>query len=162
MKYTRRMRSTQILLLLLLTIWGCQPISSCNETLEFPVKARLSLWKDGAPADTVLKRVSAATIRPGDTDSALVDTTALSILYFYLNPASASTAFTISNDTLTDTLTLYYQTQTTFISYECGLAWSFTLQSASSTNHLIDSIGIVLPETSITPESDEEHIRIYF
>ncbi len=57
-----------------------------------------------------------------------------------------------------DTLQLIYTRELHFISVACGYQTYFTLQKAITTNHIIDSVLIAVPQ--ITNETNKEHLKL--
>ena len=56
-----------------------------------------------------------------------------------------------------DTMQLIYRRELHFISVACGYQTQFTLQTAFSTNHIIDSVLIAIPDIS---NDIKEHLKI--
>jgi len=56
-----------------------------------------------------------------------------------------------------DTMQLIYRRELYFISVACGYQTRFTLQTAFSTNHIIDSVLIAIPDIS---NETKEHLKI--
>ncbi|MFO7573929.1 MAG: DUF6452 family protein [Bacteroidales bacterium] len=78
---------------------------------------------------------------------------------FPLDPSTASCSFIFIINGITDTVTFHYSSFPHLISKECGYSMFHTLESYTSTRHLIDTI--ILRNRNITIPN-EENISIFF
>lgn len=76
-----------------------------------------------------------------------------------LNPANGSSAFIITANGITDTITVVYSSFPHLISKECGYTMYNTIEKCSSTHNLIDTVFIQNP--NVTTKYNE-NIRIFF
>lgn len=150
------------LFIVLIVFPCCDPFADCGDPTEFPVIARLSQIKNGKTADTLMSDVSLYAVDPAMGSTLLLDNKTVSLLSLPPDPLSVSSLFIFSIDTLSDSIRLYYRVMTDLVSYDCGLANIFILDSVKCTGQLIDSVELVIPQTNTELKSDEENIRIYF
>jgi hypothetical protein len=77
-----------------------------------------------------------------------------------LNKFSDESTYQITFNNVTDTLTIKHTNFDTYLSLECGCIKTFTIDNVLSTNHFLDSIGIVIHDVN-TSTSAKEHIKLY-
>lgn len=150
------------LFIVLIVFPCCDPFADCGDPTEYPVLARLSQIKNGKTADTLVSGVSLYVVDPSLGSRILLDNKTVSLLSLPPDPLSVSSLFIFSTDTLSDSIMLYYRVMTDLVSYDCGLAHIFILDSVKCTGQMIDSVELVIPQTNTELNSDEENIRIYF
>lgn len=99
-----------------------------------------------------------------DTNFTIQGLRGISTLPFSLDPDKASISYIMfPNYELTsarDTLTVYYKSNLFFISNDCGFTYNYEIDSAVTTNNLIDSIHVA--EKLVTTDGSKRHIKLYF
>ena len=58
-----------------------------------------------------------------------------------------------------DKISIFYETHNEFLSFECGILYTFTIESAQTTTNYIDSI--VINSTEVNTFNNAQHIQIY-
>lgn len=101
--------------------------------------------------------IDSLTIQGLNIDSLLINGKGISTTELFLNKLARQSDFVFSfidkkeKTEIKDTISLFYDTQEDFISFECGIATSFTLSDKiETTHHFIDSIRIIKPEINTT------------
>lgn len=123
------------------------------------------------------------TCKPADTGSIGVDSTLPSAIVGFvdtniwftdgkspsadlrgpLSGTADSVRWFIQPDTLSnnrDTLTFYYERKPLFLSSACGYAFVYSLQRVSTTENLIDSARIEIPD--VNSATDIIHVKIFY
>ena len=100
------------------------------------------------------------TIKGVTNDSILYNDQPVSSFVLPLHALQPVTSFVVQRGTLgTDTIVIFHENSTNFISLECGCFVYHTIQTTSTTTHQIDSLVI---ENSAVQNVTEKHLRIYY
>ncbi len=130
----------------LLLAASCEDYKECNSPVETALGMgfyRLDPVRD-TKADSTLPALTCFGL--GRADSLLADELAANRVFVPLKATEGSTAFYLQPDSTMqdgDTVTLLYRHELHFISAGCGFTTYYTLDSAYSTRHYIDSVSLV-------------------
>ncbi|MDZ7743982.1 MAG: DUF6452 family protein [Bacteroidota bacterium] len=140
----------------LLGIISCDDKPVCTEMATSYLQAGFYKAVAGEEQDSVLNNVSVTGL--GASEELMKNENNVKLLRLPLNFDSHESAFVITNDSVTDTLYLSYDTTLSFVSYECGFAPNYDIREVGFTTHGFDSIIIV---KSFVEPVDEENLKIY-
>jgi len=143
------------LILIILITTGCNLDRPCNETTLFPVKTGFYKNKDQTLSDTLLSNLTVYAM--ARSDSLLADQDTLTSISLPLSIFSDTSLFIFRLETVTDTLSFFYDRQMMLISQECGFAMFFSLKEVLTTHHFIDSLA--LTDKSLDANK-KEHLQI--
>lgn len=153
------------ILLALLALTSCTTDTICRQDMGVWLGVGLqadSLKQvaDSLPPDTVaVTSLKGLQITGVGRDSLLLDESqTFSTLYLPLRKDTGLCAYRIAYRGLTDTLTLHYDRQFTYVSLACGCAVMATLDEATVTGSLLDSA--VLINQAVTTKK-EKHLVLY-
>lgn len=156
------MKNGLLLFLALALITACTTQEICNNDNQSELAARFKTEGELGTVDTALAAVSVHGIRPGRPDSLIYDRKDLSKMVLPLNPNGDYSTFVIDVDGRFDTLRINHRTEYYLISYTCGFAALFTLETLEHTSRMIRDTRIIQTEIDAELEQNEEHIWIYF
>jgi hypothetical protein len=156
------MKRWPISLLLLSAMLSCGTLDLCDDDNESILVARFKSLETGEATDTTLQGCSVFGIRNGLSDSLLYDSIGTARLELPLDPGQPTSRFVISNGDKTDTLSIHHKSEAYLISYNCGFAMVFTLDSLDFKRSLINSVEIISASIDAELETNEEHLWIYF
>ena len=140
---------------ILLFAGGCNLDRPCEESTRFPVKTGFYKYQDHILKDTLLQNLTIyALSRP---DSFITEMDTLQAVDFPLSPFSDTTLILFRLDTVSDTLSFYYDRQLMLLSKACGFVMFFTLNDIQATHHFIDSLS--LTDRSLDANK-KEHLQI--
>jgi len=168
-----------------LLVWSCADDDTCVTVSNPLVNVGFYRTTSGVEADTTLSFFCADGLVENDSNlydsvsvnglalplSQLADTCSFLFRYSQVDTLYRfpDTVYTRPGDTLwkykTDTLyfydklTFHYRRQLHLINEACGFQYFFHIDSVQTTDTLITSIRIVLPDIKPT---DEEHVKIFF
>ena len=140
---------------------GCVSVDTCEEEYVSEMVASFKTLKDGALADTTVTSLSLYGIREGETDSLLYDAESAAGFLAPLDPYHDFSSFVLQIDTLSDTLTVYYEHEIYMISYTCGFASLFSLDRMDTSTGLIQNDSILSNMIDAEYEENEVHIWLY-
>lgn len=155
------MRFRILFLFLGMLMAGCITVEVCEEEYASEMVARFKTLKEGAAADTTLNAFSLYGIREGKADSLLYDQAPGSGFTVPLDPQLDYSNFVLQIDTLSDTLTVFYEHEIYMISYTCGFAHLFALDELESRTGLIQNDTIIKAMIDAEYEANEVHIWLY-
>ncbi len=145
-----------LLFFLLLGFFSCEDQPVCTEMAAAFLQAGFYKAVEGEEQDSVLNNLTVKGL--GATEDLIVKENGVKQLKLPLDFENNASAFIITNDSVTDTLYLSYDTTLSFVSYECGFAPNYDINEVGFTTHGFDSIIIV---KSFVETVDEENLKIY-
>lgn len=146
----------------LLLLLSCTTQDICDDEDHSELVARFKTRVDDVVADTILSDVTIFGVREGKPDSLLVVSQSLSRVVLPLDANKAYTRFVFRIKDQSDTIRINHTTEFYLISYTCGFAPLFTIQSLSGSTGLIGSLEIRNAVIDAELEQNEEHLWIYF
>ena len=156
------MKSRILFLILSIFTVSCITVEVCDESYDSELVARFKTEHEGEAADSTVSALTLYGIREGKNDSLLYNGVSSSGFVVPLDPNNDYSRFVLQIDTLSDTLTIFYQHEIYEISYTCGFANLFTLD-----DNIESSSGIIKRDTILKEmidaeyEENEEHIWLY-
>ncbi|MBQ9339649.1 MAG: hypothetical protein IJS13_04860 [Paludibacteraceae bacterium] len=153
-----------LLVLTLVVLSGCELDKECRQDMRVRVGLRLTGDSLRLSADSITyehvqyNNVGPMTIHGIGSDSLLADSADVSSIYLPLRKDADSSMYAIEYDGETDTLTITYSRQETFVSLACGCAVFATIDTAYCTTTNIDSIKIA--NSNVTTQQ-ETHIEVF-
>ena len=156
------MKKAVLLIPVLLLIAACATREICDADNQSEMVARFKIAGTEPPADTVLSSVTVHGIRPGQPDSLIYRDVPAARLVLPLNPNEVYSSFVIEADGRRDTLRIGHRTEYYLISYTCGFAALFTLETLDHTGGAIRKTEVINGVVDAKLEQDEEHIWLYF
>lgn len=156
------MKIRSIPLFLLLLFNSCITQEICDENIQSELVGLFKTMEEGVVKDTLISGVSIFGIREGRPDSLLYNDTTMSRILFPLDSHHDFSRFVLNIDEQTDTLRIIHTVEFYMISYTCGFAALFTVDSIDYSNTMINNIEIVNSVIDAELEQDEEHLWIYF
>ena len=135
---------------------ACDDKAVCTEMATAYLQTGFYKAIEGEEQDSALDNVTVYGL--GIPEPVIQNDSNVKQLKLPLNFSSDHSVFVITNDTVSDTLYLTYDTTLTFVSYECGFAPSYDIQDVGSSNNGFDSVIIV---KSLVETDDDENIKIY-
>ncbi len=146
----------------LLLIVSCSTQDVCDDNIQAELVARFKTNGTGIISDSVISGVTMYGIREGQPDSLLLDSMTLSRIVLPLDSNSDFSRFILNIFEQTDTLQIDHSNELHFISYACGFATIFTVDSFRYSNLMIKAIEITNEVIDTELELNEEHLWIYF
>ena len=134
---------------------GCNLDRPCEETTKFPVKISFYYSQDQILNDTLLNNLTVFAL--ARSDSLIADSDTLQSINLPLSIFSDTTLFVFRLNSVTDTLSFYYDRQLMLLSKACGFVMFFTLNEVQVTHHFIDSLSIT--DRSLDANKNE-HLQI--
>ncbi len=156
------MKNGLLLFLALSLITACATQEICSNDNQSELVARFKTEGELGTVDTTLAAVSVHGIRPGLPDSLIYFSENLSRMVLPLNPNGDFSTFVLEVDGRSDTLRINHRTEYYLISYTCGFAALFTLETIEHTSRMVRDTRIIQTEIDAELEQNEEHIWIYF
>jgi len=156
------MRKGLFVFFLIASLISCTSREICDENNQSELVARFKVDLGETASDTVLTGVSVHGIRSGEVFSLLYDSVSASRLVLPLDPGQTSSTFILDFSNRRDTLTIHHNTEYYLISYTCGFATLFTLESIERTGNVIRGDRIIKAVIDAELEQNEEHIWLYF
>ncbi len=156
------MKRRLIPLIFLLSILSCTTQDICDDDNQAILVARFKILESGEVTDTIVPGITIFGIREGRSDSLLYDSIEVARIELPLDPGHPSSRFVMSNGLEKDTLVLNHSSEAYLISYNCGFAARFTVDSFSYTGQVINDIEIISASVDAELEINEEHLWIYF
>lgn len=150
-----------LLLSISVIMTGCIVVELCDDSYDSELVATFKTEKEGETADTTVTSFTLLGIREGLPDSLLYNSESASGFIVPLDPNHNFSRFAIQVDTLSDTLTIYYQHELYLISYGCGFGSLFTLDQVETTGRSIKKDSILNELIDAEYESNEVHIWLY-
>jgi len=149
-------------LFLLLGLFSCSTLEVCDDNIQSELVARFKTIEEGVVNDTSISGVTLYGIREGKSDSLLYDSVTVMDVVLPLDSHHDFSRFILNIYEQTDTLTIQHTNEFYMISYTCGFASLFTINSFVYSNLMINDIEIVNSMVDAELEQDEEHLWIYF
>ena len=140
---------------------GCVDVETCDEGTESELVVKFKTVKEGINSDSTVTALSLYGIREGKSDSLLYNSLSTSGFVVPLNPHISHSSFVLKIDEQTDTLIIYQHQELYLISYTCGFANLFTLESLEYGTEMILKDSIINEMVDAEYESGEEHIWLY-
>jgi hypothetical protein len=104
--------------------------------------------------------IDSVTVKGIGVDSILYNKAKTNFITLPLNKLATESSYQIKFKETTDTVTILYTNQDTYLSLECGCIKTHTIDTVLTTNHYLDSIGISVHDIN-TSTSAQEHIKLY-
>jgi Family of unknown function (DUF6452) len=146
-----------LFVLLAVVTASCDDKLVCTELASSYLQAGCYQMVEGVSQDSVLNLVTLYGV--GSDYYIFKDSSSVKQLVLPLDFESLDASFVLINDSVIDTLYVHYDTALTFLSYECGFAPTYKIDSVGFTKNGVDSISIV---KSLVEAVDEENLEIYF
>lgn len=140
----------------LILLVSCDNEEVCTQNVRSTLNAGFYKVVEGEAVDSVMNWVTVSAIGLGE--NIMTDSNGVKKIAFPLNFENNNTIFVITNDSITDTLSVFYDVSLNFVSYECGFAPVFGISNIMFTGNGFDSIHIIKP---IAEPSEDENIKIY-
>lgn len=156
------MKNGLLLFLVLTWITACATQEICDNDNQSELVARFKTAGELGTTDTLLAAVTVYGIRQDKPDSLIYNTLNTNRLILPLNPNATFSTFVIDASGTSDTLTINHQTEYYLISYTCGFAALFTVESLEHTTRMIRETRIIQSVIDASLEQNEEHIWLYF
>lgn len=156
------MKQSLICLLLISTLVSCVTREICDEDNQSELVARFKLEMEGIYSDTIFNAVSVHGIRSGQEFNLLYDSVNTSRIVLPMDPNRTTTTFVIDFNGSYDTLIVHHDTEYYLISYTCGFAALFTLESIEHTGNVIRGYEFINTVVDAELEQNEEHLWLYF
>ncbi len=145
--------SVIVAVLILLLLANCEESVQCTEDIDISVNISFKTQSSGVKKDTLINNL---TVIARDTFYYNMNLNSINLA---LSQSSDTSDFKFAVDTLTDTISFYCKRELFMISFECGFATRFILDTVISQGILIDSISIINPNID---RSDETHILFFY
>ena len=126
---------------------------SCDDTGEAPLL--MSMQYTDSETATPVDSISVF----GLGLEMLYDTVSTSSVSLPLNPAEDQVSFGIRKGSVTDTLTIYYESTLTFLSKACGYSYIYKVSDIVFTTNIINNILII--DRNVKPGSTE-NLRAFY
>jgi len=146
----------------LLLLTSCTTQDVCDDDNQSKLVARFKTIESDTVSDTIVSGVTIYGIREGQTDSLLYDSSATSEILLPLDPNHDFTRFVLSVNEHSDTLRFIHTTEFYLLSYTCGFAALFNLDSVRHSHLMIQDLEIINSVIDAELEENEEHLWIYF
>ena len=145
-----------------LLLSSCTTQDVCDEDNQPNLVARFKSIESDVISDTIVSGVTIYGIREGKTDSLLYDSYTTSMIRLPLDPNHDFTRFVLTVNERSDTLRFIHRTEYYLISYTCGFAALFNLDSVRYSHVIIRDMEIINSVIDTELEQNEEHLWIYF
>ncbi len=146
-----------ILPLFLVLLFACEENEVCDQSVRSLLVAGFYKYEQDEEQDTSLNNLSVYGIGHED-DSIYSHNNNIQQIALPLNPDSTEVSFVLIMDSISDTLHVIYQHDIIFVSYACGFAPVYDIDTTEITNNAADSL--IIKNYNIQPDS-EESIKIY-
>jgi len=156
------MRIGLLIFSFLLLLYACTTQDVCDDDNQSKLVARFKTMESDVISDTILSGVTIYGIREGQTDSLLYDSSSTSEILLPLDPNHDLTRFVLSVNEYSDTLYFIHTTEFYLLSYTCGFAALFNLDSIRYSHQIIHDLEIINSVIDAELEENEEHLWIYF
>lgn len=165
MQEERQLMSCKILFyiscfLISCTLFSCENYKDCNSPVQTSLGIGFYQMVNGTQQDSILPALTMYGI--GRADSLLSDSVSSSSIYVPLNQNVDTSAFFLQPDSTAatgDTVTVKYKRSLQFVSSGCGFTTFYTIDTAYSTYHFIDSIALT---TKSIVTTNAINIQIYY
>jgi hypothetical protein len=145
-----------------LLLSSCATQDVCDGDNQSKLVAQFKTIESDVISDTIISGVTIYGIREGKTDSLLYDSSSTSSILLPLDPNHDFTRFVLNVNDHSDTLRFLYRTEYYLISYTCGFAALFNLDSVRYSHMIINDMEIINSVIDAEQEENEEHLWIYF
>lgn len=142
-----------VIIMLLLSLVKCEDSTQCTEETDMTVNIEFKKL-NGINTDTMINNLTIIGL-----DTPYLNNNNIKSINLSLSQTSDTSEFSFAVDTVIDTISFYSKRELYLISYECGFATRFKLDSVSTSEHIINAVSIIKPEVDIT---DETNIIFYF
>lgn len=149
-----------ISILTLFMFVACEDYKDCNSPVETSLGIGFFHIENEEEMDSILPALTFSAIEK--TDTLIIYRSPAREIYVPLNPHDTISRYFIQPDsTLSggDTIAITYKTDLKFVSSGCGFTNYYHLDTATSTNHYIDSIALVNNKINTTHATN---IKIYY
>ena len=140
---------------------GCVDVEVCDDDSDSELVAKFKTVNEEVTSDSTVAAFSLYGIREGKNDSLLYTGLSASGFVIPLNPHLPFSRFVLTINEQTDTLTIHHTQEIYMISYTCGFANRFTLESLEYDSGTIVKDSILIDLVDAEYESGEEHIWLY-
>ena len=141
---------------------SCTTQDVCDDDNQSKLVARFKTIESDVVSDTIVSGVTIYGIREGKIDSLLYDSSTTSGILLPLDPNHDFTRFVLRVNEYSDTIRFIHSTEFYLLSYTCGFAALFNLDSILSSNLIIHDLEIINSVIDAELEQNEEHLWIYF
>jgi hypothetical protein len=141
---------------------GCSTLDICDEDGQSYLVARFRTIEDGVEKDTTLTDLSIYGIRNGITGGMLYDSTAKKMVTLPLDPGNTVSEFVFTTAKGNDTLFIHHSSEAYLISYNCGFAARFTLETPEHRGNQMKNLEVTNETVDAETETNEEHLHIFF
>ena len=156
------MRIALLIFFSLSLLASCTTQDVCEDDNQSKLVARFKTIESDVVSDTIVSGVTIYGIREGKVDSLLYDSSTTSEILLPLDPNHDFTRFVLSVNEYSDTLRFIHSTEFYLLSYTCGFAALFNLDSIRYSNLIIHDLEIINSVIDAELEQNEEHLWIYF
>lgn len=156
------MRISLLIYTSVILLSSCNTQDVCNDDNQSHLVARFKSIESDIISDTIVSGVTIYGVREGKSDSLLYDSITTSSVLLPLDPGHDVTRFVLTVNEQSDTLRFIHRTEYYLISYTCGFAALFNLDSVRYSHMIIQDVEIINSVIDAEPEQNEEHIWIYF
>ena len=160
--FCHEMRITLLIFFSLSLLASCTTQDVCEDDNQSKLVARFKTIESDVVSDTIVSGVTIYGIREGKVDSLLYDSSTTDEILLPLNPNHDFSRFVLSVNENVDTLKFIHTTEFYLLSYTCGFAALFSLDSVNYSHPMIHDVEIVNSVIDAEPEENEEHLWIYF
>ena len=148
-----------------ISLWllvSCTTQDVCDGDNQSKLVARFKTMVSNNVSDTIVSGVTVFGIREGQTDSLLYDSSTTSEILLPLDPSHGFTRFVLHVNEHSDTLRFIHTNEFYLLSYTCGFAALFNLDSVRYSHQIIHDLEILNSVVDADLEENEEHCWIYF
>lgn len=156
------MRTLPISLCCLLGLLSCTTQDFCDDEDHSELVARFKTIVADAVTDTIVSGVTLYGVREGQPDSLLYISVPVSRVILPLDLHHGYTQYVLRINDQSDTIRINHTTEFYLISYTCGFAPLFTIESLSNSGGLIGNMEVRNAVIDAELEQNEEHLWIYF
>lgn len=149
-------------LVLLLALFSCTTQDICDDDNQSILVARFKHVVAGEVTDTIVPGITIYGIREHRNDSLLYDSVSAARITLPLDPGNPTSRFVLTAGEQRDTLLIHHASEAYLISYNCGFAALFTVDSLDYGGGIITDVEIISAAVDGEMETNEEHIWIYF
>ncbi len=155
-------RTTHIILFLVISLGSCTTQDVCDEDSQSELVARFKTRHPESVTDTTISGLYLYGIRKGLPDSLLVDSLPVQQIMLPLDPHHDTSQFVMRAGSLADTLQIVHSREFYMISYTCGFATRFTIDTIHYNGRLIHEHEIINHTIDAELKLNEEHLWLYF
>lgn len=140
-------------ILLFFSLLNCEDSTECGEDTEITVKIDFKKYNN-VNEDSLINNLTVIGI-----DTPYLNNNNINSINLSLSQTSDISEFKFNVDTLVDTISFYSKRELYLISYECGFATRYTLDSVITYEKIINAVSII---ESAVDSTNETNIIFYF